>query len=49
MLGTVASWQLAGTQVQLFDEKGNLIGALILSGNRFVGTLSGGQGISMVG
>jgi protease inhibitor Inh len=49
VLGTVASWQLAGTQVQLFDEKGNLIGALILSGNRFIGTLSGGQGISMVG
>lgn len=49
VLGTVASWQLAGSQVQLFDEKGNLIGALILSGNRFIGTLSGGQGISMVG
>jgi hypothetical protein len=49
VLGTVASWQLSGTQVQLFDEKGNIIGALILSGNRFIGTLSGGQGISMVG
>lgn len=45
----VASWSLAGTQVQLFDEGGTLIGALILSGNRFIGTLSGGTGISMVG
>lgn len=45
----VSSWALAGTQVQLFDEGGNIIAALILSGNRFIGTLSGGQGISMVG
>lgn len=48
-LSAVASWTLAGTQVQLFDEGGNLIAALILSGNRFIGTLSGGTGISMVG
>ncbi|OJX46471.1 MAG: hypothetical protein BGO81_03675 [Devosia sp. 66-22] len=48
-LSVVASWTLAGSQVQLFDESGNLMAALILSGNRFVGTLSGGTGISMVG
>ncbi len=48
-LSAVASWTLAGSQVQLFDEGGNIIAALILSGNRFIGTLSGGQGISMVG
>lgn len=48
-LTTVASWTLAGTQVQLFDEGGNLIAALILSGTRFIGTLAGGTGISMVG
>ena len=48
-LTQVASWTLAGSQVQLFDESGNLIAALILSGNRFIGTLSGGTGISMVG
>jgi hypothetical protein len=48
-LDVVSSWQLAGTQVQLFDENGDIIAALILSGNRFIGTLSGGQGISMVG
>lgn len=45
----VASWTLAGTQVQLFDENGNLVAALILSGTRFIGTLAGGTGISMVG
>lgn len=48
-LTVVSSWQLAGSQVQLFDENGDIIAALILSGNRFIGTLSGGQGISMVG
>ncbi|MEQ1899610.1 MAG: AprI/Inh family metalloprotease inhibitor [Devosia sp.] len=48
-LAVVASWQLAGSQVQLFDENGDMIGTLILSGNRFIGTLAGGQGISMVG
>lgn len=48
-LGGVSSWTLAGSQVQLFDEQGNIIAALILSGNRFIGTLSGGQGISMTG
>jgi hypothetical protein len=48
-LNAVASWQLAGSQVQLFDEGGSMIAALILSGNRFIGTLAGGQGISMVG
>lgn len=48
-LKVVSSWQLAGSQVQLFDENGDIIAALILSGNRFIGTLSGGQGISMVG
>ena len=48
-LATVSSWQLSGTQVQLFDESNKLVGALLLSGNRFIGTLSGGQAISMVG
>jgi hypothetical protein len=48
-LNVVASWQLAGSQVQLFDENNDMIAALILSGNRFIGTLAGGQAISMVG
>ena len=46
-LAAVSSWQLAGSQVQLFDENNNMVAALILSGNRFIGTLAGGQGISM--
>lgn len=48
-MSSVASWQLAGSQVQLFDESDKMIAAMILSGNRFIGTLAGGQGISMVG
>jgi len=48
-LGGVASWRLAGSQVQLYSEGGELIGALLQSGNRFIGTLSGGRGISMAG
>jgi hypothetical protein len=48
-LNVVASWQLTGNQVQLFDEAGDMLAAMILSGDRFIGTLTGGQGISMVG
>jgi hypothetical protein len=48
-ISVVASWQLNGSQVQLYGESGNAIATMILSGNRFIGTLSGGQGISMVG
>jgi hypothetical protein len=48
-LAVVASWTLAGNQVQLYDENGDMIAALILSGNRFIGSLSGGAGLSMVG
>jgi len=48
-LAVVASWQLAGSQVQLFDENGDMIAALIHTGDRFIGTLAGGQGISMAG
>ncbi len=47
-LKVVASWQLVGSQVQLFDENGDIVASLIHSGNRFIGTLAGGQGISMV-
>jgi hypothetical protein len=48
-LASVSSWQLSGTQVQLFNDGDSLIGTLLLSGSRFIGTLSGGQAISMVG
>lgn len=48
-LALVSSWQLAGNQVQLYDEGGNIVGALQLSGNRFIGTLSGGIAATMEG
>lgn len=48
-IGGVASWQLNGSQIQLYSESGGAIATLILSGNRFIGTLAGGQGISLVG
>ncbi len=47
-LNVVASWALAGSQVQLYDENGDIVANLLLSGNRFIGTLAGGTGISMV-
>lgn len=46
-LSAVASWTLAGSQVQLFDQSGKMIAALVLSGNRFIGTSAGGAAISM--
>lgn len=48
-LASVASWQLLGNQLQLYNDADQIIGTLLRSGNRFVGTLSGGQTISMVG
>jgi hypothetical protein len=47
-LNVVASWALAGSQVQLYDENGDIVANLLLSGGRFIGTLAGGTGISMV-
>lgn len=46
-VAAVSSWQLAGNQVQLFSEAGQLIGSLAPSGERFVGTMTGGLGVSM--
>ena len=48
-LAQVSSWQLAGTQIQLYDDSGAIVGSLLLSGNRFLGTLSGGIAVSMAG
>lgn len=49
VLSKLASWQLVGSQVQFYNNSGQLIGALLQSGNRFIGTLAGGKGVSMVG
>ncbi|MGV3492029.1 MAG: AprI/Inh family metalloprotease inhibitor [Devosia sp.] len=46
-LSVVASWQLLGNQVQLFDEAGDIVASLILSGNQFIGTLAGGVSVTM--
>jgi hypothetical protein len=46
-VAAVASWQLAGSEIQLYNEPGQLMATLLLSGGRFVGTMSGGRGISM--
>lgn len=48
-LGGVASWQLLGTQIQLYDASDALIGTMAQSGNGFIGTLSGGTPIAMNG
>lgn len=48
-LSLLSSWRLAGNQVQFYDSSGSIIGSLLLSDNRFVGTLVGGIAVSMVG
>jgi len=47
-LNVVASWALAGSQVQLYDENGDIVANLLLSGSSFIGTLAGGTAIKMV-
>lgn len=49
VLGSVASWELVGGQIQLFNDSGRQIANLLQSGGRFIGALAGGQGISMAG
>ncbi len=49
VLASLASWKLVGSQVQFFNDSGQIIGTMLRSGNRFIGTLAGGQGISMAG
>ena len=46
-LANVASWTLAGTQVQLYDSAGTMIAGLLKSGERFTGTVAGGTLITM--
>jgi hypothetical protein len=46
-LSTVASYQIAGNQVQLYNEAGSQVAVLILSGNRLIGTGTGGIALSM--
>jgi hypothetical protein len=46
-LASVGAWQQVGNQIQLFDEGGTLVAALAQSNGRYVGTMAGGQAISM--
>lgn len=45
----IAAWQLTGSQIQLYDASGALIGSLLRSGDRFLGTMSGGTVVSIIG
>jgi hypothetical protein len=46
-LAGVGAWQQVGNQIQLFNESGMLVAALAQSNGRYVGTMAGGQAISM--
>jgi len=46
-LTNVGSWQQVGNQVQVFDESNNIVAAVAQSGGRYIGTLAGGQPITM--
>lgn len=46
-LTAVASWQQVGNQVQIFDENNNMVAAVASNGGGYIGTTSGGQGISL--
>lgn len=48
-VAAVSSWDLSGSQIRLFTESGQLIAALVLSGERFVGTLADGRRLTMAG
>lgn len=43
----VTGWQQVGSQLQLYDENGNIAAFLAPSSGRYIGTISGGQPISM--
>ena len=46
-LASVTGWQQVGSQLQLYDENGNIAAFLAPSGGRYIGTMGGGQAISM--
>lgn len=46
-LAGVSGWQQVGSQLQLYDENGNIAAFLAPSGGRYIGTMGGGQAISM--
>jgi hypothetical protein len=46
-IASVTGWQQVGSQLQLYDENGNIAAFLAPNGGRYVGTMGGGQAISM--
>ena len=46
-LASVGGWQQVGSQLQLYDENGNIAAFLAPSGGRYIGSWGGGQVISM--
>ncbi|MBU1304565.1 MAG: protease inhibitor Inh/omp19 family protein [Alphaproteobacteria bacterium] len=46
-LASVSGWQQVGSQLQLYDENGNIAAFLAPSNGRYIGTMGGGQAISM--
>jgi hypothetical protein len=46
-IASVTGWQQVGSQLQLYDENGNLAAYLAPSSGRYIGTTGGGQAISM--
>lgn len=43
----VTGWQQVGSQLQLYDDNGNIAAFLAPSGGRYIGTMGGGQAISL--
>lgn len=46
-LASVTGWQQVGSQLQLYDDNGNIAAFLAPSAGRYIGTMGGGQAISM--
>ncbi|MBJ7578754.1 AprI/Inh family metalloprotease inhibitor [Devosia sp. MC532] len=46
-VAAITGWQQVGSQLQLYDENGNIAAFLAPSSGRYIGTMSGGQALSM--
>ncbi|MEQ8598292.1 MAG: AprI/Inh family metalloprotease inhibitor [Devosia sp.] len=46
-IASVTGWQQVGSQLQLYDENGNIAAFLAPSAGRYIGTMGGGQAVSM--
>ena len=46
-IASITGWQQVGSQLQLYDDNGNIAAFLAPSSGRYIGTMGGGQAISM--